>query len=385
MLICEGGDAKRVIQESKKLNMVNGDFVWLWIDTGAMLINDRSLKLEKMKESSFLVEMRKVRHAPNFYANQSKEANASSSNCNKKLLRTRDNNLITSNPLFCNTTNRSNGYENKTDKNLYNNVINTNNDVLPTRNKDASINTLLKHHFPLYRKRNHWNKEEKLKEKIKRSALMNKTPIRLKSTGASKENATLFLSVINGETNHSGLINDNKKEKRVNIASRLPNVSASSSFSAPSKRKRNAKFFDPANATDPGHVQPGIGFGFASSVDGHVLKSVDLVKPKPPSQDDFSVNFEVPVFAEDTSAPMMKNRTVPEMPIGILAVQLMPAKVDKNYVKSSLKLLIGAVKDVIAKYGDAKLSKLLDLPRISCFDFVPVSHDPNSIMEELTK
>lgn len=413
VLICEGSDAKRVIQESKKLNMVNGDFVWLWIDTGAMLINDRSIKLEKIKESNFLVETRKVRHAPNFYVNRSKiNTTTRSNNSNEQFLKTSDNNIIASaNMVFCNNTStrRHNVYEYKTDnKNVYNNIINKNNDKLPTRNKEVYISTLLKHHFPLHRKRNYWlNSDGKFNEKMKKPPSTSKMSTKFESTDENGErNAALFLSVINEETNRTELISANIK-KRIDSV-RLPTVSLST---PPKQSEPNEKYFNAdspslssfssafstsasssllpsswlssLNSTNILHLRENE-FSFANVIKNRVSKNADIIESKFGYHEEL-VNFEVPIFAEDVTAPVMKNRTVPEMPVGILAIQLMPAKVDKNYVKSSLKMLISTLKNVITKYGDTKLSKLLDLPRISCFDFFPLNHDPNSIIEELTK
>lgn len=389
--------------------MVNGDFVWLWIDTGAMLINDRSIKLEKIKESNFLVETRKVRHASNVYVNQSKiNTIIGNNNSNEKFLRTSDNNIIASiNTVFCSNTfnRRRNFYENKTDnKNVYNNIINTNNDKLPTRNKEVHIRTLLKHHFPLHRKRNYWlNSDGKFNEKMKTPPSTNNMSTKFKSSDKNeKRNAALFLSVINEETNRTELISANIK-KRIDSV-RLPIVS----FSTPPKQsKPNEKYFNvdsPSLSSSSSSASSSLlpsprlsspystnilhlrenEFSFANVIRNHVSKNADIIKSKFGNHEEL-INFEVPIFAEDNTAPVMKNHTVPEMPVGILAIQLMPAKVDKNYVKSSLKMLISTLKNVITKYGDTKLSKLLDLPRISCFDFFPLTHDPNSITEELTK
>lgn len=386
MLICEGEEAKRVLQESKKLNMVNGDFVWLWIDTSAMLLKDKSIKLEKTSREIFAssygigggggggggggttAETRKVRHAPNFYeANQSGRTNATSNNlnnnvnANNNINKNRDNNAIVAGALFCNNTNRSVLYENKTEpKTLYNNVINLNNEVLPNfRNqKDvSSLNTLMKHHFSLYRKKA-WkvSKEEAAASKRAAAAAAVVAPTAV-TTAATAANVT-HLSVINDdELNHS-------EESK---ASPPPPRFNSSHHTLP-KYKRNS------------------GAQNLSSSPKTTDDIAELVKRKAHmSSSSEQYNYGVPIFLENNSSTVLKNKTVPEMPVGVLALQLMPLKVDKNYVKSTLRLLISTLKEVIVKYGDKKLSKLLDLPRISCFDFVPVTHGPNSIMDELTQ
>lgn len=375
--------------------MVNGDFVWLWIDTSAMLIKDKTIKLEKpLKELNFIVETRKVRHAANFYVNQSK-ANVTNYNNSRKPVKTRDNNVnaAAATTVFCNTTNRSTTYQNKTDmKNLlYTNVINMNNEILPNvYNKDASFSALMKHHFSLYRKRA-WrvNKEEKtLKQSVDNDAkkiTSTKTPAP-KAADEQKQNATSFLSVINEETNRSDQPNDNKKEKRFNftdlVAKTTPKIAAATYF-AMSKRERNEKFIalgSRFNAARNFTYVDGV-LSFSGTSGDHSPLRSDIVKRKAHQE---LYNFDVPIFLENNITVALKNKTIPRMPVGILAVQLIPSKVDKYYVKNTLKLLIGSLKEVIVRYGDTKLSKLLDLPRISCFDFFPVSHGP-SIMEEFTQ
>ncbi len=502
VLICEGVDAKRVIEESKKLNMVNGDFVWLWIDTGAMLLNDKSIKLEKIasKEAtnSAATELRKVRHTPNFYVNESRtpqhQLPTTSSNRSKKLLRNRDNNAAVasrSNRVFCNrAANRSSDiYQNKTEiKSVHNIVINTttatSNEILPNFEKGGppssssssalarepppsssssalSINALMKHHFGLYRKKAQKARRiakdaEKMADAQERKTvkLMNKAPIRLKSTnGGSNESTPLLLSVINEETNLSkGLINNDSnnntsREKRIlfvkngvsnttHFATMSPSTIVSSTASisvtpTSSKRKRNAKLLDiwknitrlvPGNEnpvsrnenTSPRNEKPvsrnekpvsgnenhtngnliprnekpnqtGVFISNTVAAPTVVGNPGNRVPKSVAYEEEQHVNFGVPIFLENVTVMVPKNKTVPVMPVGILALLPIPPKIDKSYVKSSLKLLIGTLKKVIAKYGDAKLSKLLDLPRISCFDFSPITHNPDSIMEEFTQ
>lgn len=47
LLMCDGSAAKRVMDEAQKLNMVQGNFVWLWIDTSASITarNDSKLSI----------------------------------------------------------------------------------------------------------------------------------------------------------------------------------------------------------------------------------------------------------------------------------------------------------------------------------------------------
>lgn len=45
LLMCDGSAAKRVMDEAQKLNMVQGNFVWLWIDTSASITAKNDSKL----------------------------------------------------------------------------------------------------------------------------------------------------------------------------------------------------------------------------------------------------------------------------------------------------------------------------------------------------
>lgn len=384
-----------------------------------MLVKERSVKLERVsKESNFVVEMRKVRHIPNLFVDEnlinstttsrstiSHTRNSSSANGNrsKKSCKTRDNNLVASNTPICNSnSNRSTLYENKTEPSKPKLVTlpvtnsTTSNEILPNHSpKMASISALMKHHFSLYRKKS-WRmvKDDKYFKLQRDDKSSSKTPIRLKQMDAGNEepNGTSPLSVINEETNplSDGLINASN-DLDTNQAKGL---SFQHNFSI-AKRKRNDKYLNHSmaslslfNLTDLYANDDNESTDAIRQLTEDVLKKrISQNVSEAVIQYDSVTMYEVPLFLENMSTPVLKNKTLPEMPVGVLALQLLPAKVDKTYVKTSLKVLIGTLKEVIVRRADLKLPNMLDFPRISCFDFSPDTHHhgPISTMDEFVK
>lgn len=225
-----------------------------------------------------------------------------------------------------------------------------------------------------------------------------KTPIRLKQMDAGNEepNGTSPLSVINEETNplSDALIIANAS----NGVDIHPNQAKDSSFKHNfliAKRKRNDKYLNHSmaslslfNLTDLYAVEDNESTDAIRQLTEDVLKKrISQNMSEAAIQYDSVTMYEVPLFLENMSTPVLKNKTLPEMPVGVLALQLLPAKVDKSYVKSSLKVLISTLKEVIVRRADLKLPNMLDFPRISCFDFSPDTHHrgPISTMDEFVQ
>lgn len=66
LLMSDGKVAKRVMDEAKRLHMVDGDFVWLWIDTSAAVTPNLNTSREKSENDpvEIITESREKRSKP---------------------------------------------------------------------------------------------------------------------------------------------------------------------------------------------------------------------------------------------------------------------------------------------------------------------------------
>lgn len=430
-----------------------------------MLVKERNVKLERIsKESNFVVEMRKVRHIPNLYVDESAPSNSTTSSGHNQSSSgyeqpcRRDNNLVASNSTnspICSNANRSTLYENKTDspkaKLISNESIateattatGTSNAILPNHSKMAaassSISALMKHHFSLYRKKSWRMKDDKYYKSLQQQQQPSstRTPIGLKPTdvGSEQQNGGSPLSVINEETNSARLISANgggvdgstskRNEKFIdnvdltgsasnfaaNRDAKLAKMAGTSRTDRPDSEpvevapKSSIDKRDPSKRAIDRAVRPFLNFTELRGSDeteagsDAIRELTNVLKQGGgPNASRASVrgggdslgnvaSYQVPRFVENGSVPALKNKTLPEMPVGVVALQLLPARVDKGYVRSSLKVLIGSLKEVIARRADLKLASMLDFPRISCFDFSPDTHHhgPISTMDEFVQ
>lgn len=361
--------------------MINGDFVWLWIDTEAILIDNDEI----MSQDDHQEDEKKAERDQNEKRTSSKFKSPTSGGELKTVVRrTRsagDRDPTLNSRAAAAATNLSSSFDataagvNKTT--LYFSEVDDDIERSSTTEQQQSSND---------------DATETSWHRLKQSKILQQNGNKFKSSRRSKEKLLYGKKYAFSSRNNKGNFSTIFQAKH-----RPP----------PSEEDNNGNWNNNNNDGD-NRIDDDDDGGeqqlnemkreaeFSKLLGNHRFQTINIVKRRVHSGSSGKYNKVNPVLTFNEN-PIRKTASssfrggrnatrIPPMPVGLLSIQLTPSKVDKSYVKTALSLLAKNLKTVISNYGDQKLSKILGLPRISCFDFHPaVAHAGNSLAEELAR